>query len=53
MVTQHILLKMMVHLRLKSLLLGAYFLVSMVVHCPFIPCLSVIEFCRIKFVVIV
>lgn len=49
---RHILLKMMVHLRLKNLLSGVYFLFSMLVNCPFIPYLSVIEFCRIKFVAV-
>lgn len=41
--TLHMLLKVMVHFRLKNLLSGVYFLVSMVVNCPFIPYLSVME----------
>jgi len=51
---QHTLLKIMMHLRLKNLLSGVYFFfVSTVVNCPFIPSLSVMKFCGIKFVAVI
>lgn len=48
--TKHILLKVMVHLSLQNLLSGGVFFwfVSVMINYPFIPCLSVIEFCRFK-----
>lgn len=52
--TKHILLKVMVHLSLQNLLSGDFFwFVSVMINCPFTPCLSVIEFCRFKFVTII